>query len=455
MAFKRGRNDISQDSDPPSSPSASSSSDNCSEDNEIANNDDDDDISFFATLAEKSLPKTRTRRKKKPVSTVTDLSSPTHKRQRNVTASSKVGGNEIVVIDSMEPMGSESVIITGKRAQPSFMVKAHQSLKMRKMRNGFIKPRAENITAKKSAPERSRARCQVCMHSLNGDLAQQVGNDGAHIRVEESEKTTPGTIFLSTVKLKFTETKEWASKDEVAAHLAKIWNMQIRKAKRQIIATQSQGMSIAEESIDMLLKAMNNEAEDITKQTFNGRNNTREESKSLYPNLDDDDFENLDEVFDFSMLPPELDVDDFLYHFDVCLEDDTLTYMSNSIKSCTYIQDFIMENSLFVRKSATVIDDSDNMGGNFIPNDSAHEEQTINFAALHGYLQTMRTAREFCTEKRMTEVARRSAFVYNNLEFLKSSVPAMAGITNLHALRYTNTKKTDGGKNSNVLTSRY
>ncbi len=341
-----------------------------------------------------------------------------------------------------EPMGFSGVFLYGKQSLPKKIQKDQARTRERQDRNGFVKPNTAFITAKDSNTQcPDFGQCKICFWCAKGSLGMSVKSI---IRIqmmkESGENQYSGTdtqkaakIAASRFKTKFYELRDDYGPEYACKTLAQIWNDRIRLMRHKYEATMTK--SQMEESIDDFF----NMADDYKTSSVHDKS-LYEFTKGMYKTTKEKELEaSLDSIEEerddnrsFSFMPPEVDVDDFLYHFSECVRSDPGEIVLHHLNDLSKHIDYIGKNQLYRRIGAGPID-SNEVEASSTPNNTS-----LDIKHCYVYIQMLNQLGRLSSVHRQHQYdQRQNGMLYQNLGLLRDGIPGFSGIDSLRALKYS------------------
>ena len=327
------------------------------------------------------------------------------------------------VVEEEENVGSELRLVSVPGMMPSAMKRPRTERKMRRQRNQFQKPNSSFISAfAPEGPEQNDFRCKICYNALNGTLAEngdelfKMSTDPEYKKKKNciEQNSEKAAIFLGTFKMKYDELIVPANRNEVCSYLARLWNNRIDFQKQQFFENRmNQSENI---TADDFFSALENDLQGYSK--------TRSKSSSSSTSKDNS-FENIfiknekstvedNEDIDWSFLPPYIDIDDVIHHFDECTQTDITGVLRDSLFQVRHISNFIAKNLIFKKAVVTDLESE---------TETAPPRMVIDEKSLFAYLTSVKVMKEVASEYRATMREEKSSLLFNNLGLLRPMIP--------------------------------
>lgn len=379
---------------------------------------------------------------------------------------------------------------------PNNLQKKSSKKKERRLINRFSKPNDIYVTAKDETFKRpDMHRCKVCYWSLSGKLAQnsqklhektqRMEKDGNHYVDDFDDTTSAGMILLSTIKAKYDElySSSYASKLETCAAIAKIWNNRIKRERKKIsdntfvnddhdnrdsidyffekISSEiTIGKTKKKSSYNHLIKFSNPEKRVLRKRDEKNRFSMKDIESSSSSSDENDSEEDYDIIqrnemnkrFEeedcdnekYKHLPPLIDVDDLVWHFDKCLNNEDENMVSQKLDTLSGHIDFISDNLVYYTGRKTEQDiPTTNM-----KNGVEKSMKKINFESYNAYLSGLKMFKELVSVKRQVRIDNRQSMIFNNLSLLKEKIPQLSIESAVSTLKYSNNFNRSSSKNT-------
>lgn len=348
-----------------------------------------------------------------------------------------------------EPGGFKGSVVFGFNGLPNKLQKEKIRVKTRQQRNGFDKPDTSMVTAKDlKLKHPDMGRCKICYWCTKGYLARSMyslekkkfeGEDFKEILSEDPHKAA--MIAGSNFKMKFYEMRDVFGVEESCATLARIWNARIKYMRQKYSEkmTQTQMGESIDDFFGMIDQHISSSIHDKSLYSLTGSKAKTIEEYEYENSLDSVEREEADEKYSF--MPPEIDVDDFLYHFRSCLKSDVENILLDKIVEINNHLTIVGDNLVFTKTVAGPLDAK--------TSEETEEHQQspqkvgqLNHINCHMYYQGIDRLVKLASEHRQTQREnKQSGMLYQNLGLFKDTVPNLTGIDSLRAIKYRGSNK--------------
>lgn len=334
-------------------------------------------------------------------------------------------------IDEEENVGSEVRYISVPGLMPESMKRPRIERKTRRERNNFKKPDPTFISAfEPNNSELNDRRCKICFNALNGNLAEngeelfKMSVDPAYRKKKNciEQNSEKAAIFLGTFRMKYDELIGPANRDEVCVHLAQLWNNRIDAQKDDFLENKKgQGDQL---TADEFFSSLENDLK-----TYGSQRVPSVHDGKSFENLFIKQEKTLDQTeddVDWSFLPPYIDIDDVIHHFENCGEIVISRILRKDIFQLDHITNFIAKNQIFRKAVVTDLYDSTETSSNMI----------VDEKNMFLFLTGIKVKKELSSEYRATMREERSSLVFNNLGLLRPIIPNIDSMKTVGLLKH-------------------